>query len=50
MDNRKSMKRLALFCMLFLPLAVGAQKQYILPTASASDDEKDRMPRLPSAW
>ena len=26
------------------------EKQYILPTASASDDEKDRMPRLPSAW
>ena len=28
--------------MLFLPLTVWAQKQYFLPTASPSDDEKDR--------
>ena len=36
------MKRFTLLCMLFLPLAVWAQKQYFLPTAGASDDEKDR--------
>ena len=36
------MKRLALSCMFFLPLAAWAQKQYFLPTASPSDDEKDK--------
>ena len=36
------MKRIVLFCMLFLPLAVLAQKQYFLPTVSSSDDEKDK--------
>ena len=36
------MKKLALLCMLFLPLATWAQKQYYLPTATPSDDEKDK--------
>ena len=36
------MKRLALFCMFFLPLFVWAQKQYFLPTATPSDEEKDK--------
>ena len=36
------MKRSALFCMLFLPLAAWAQKQYNLPTATPSDEEKDK--------
>ena len=36
------MKKLVLFCMFFLPLAAWAQKQYILPTVSPSDDEKDK--------
>ena len=29
------MKRIALFCMLFLPVVAWAQKQYYLPTAGA---------------
>ena len=36
------MKRLALLCILFLPLTAWAQKQYYLPTAGASDEEKDK--------
>ena len=36
------MKRFTLFCMLFLPLAAWAQKQYYLPTATSSDEEKDK--------
>ena len=36
------MKRLALFCMFFLPLFAWAQKQYFLPTATPSDEEKDK--------
>ena len=35
-------ERLALLCILFLPLAAWAQKQYYLPTAGASDEEKDK--------
>ena len=36
------MKRLALLCILFLPLTAWAKKQYYLPTAGASDEEKDK--------
>ena len=36
------MKRFALFCIFCLPLAAWAQKQFFLPTAGASDEEKDR--------
>ena len=36
------MKRFTLFCMLFLPLAAWAQKQYYLPTATSIDEEKDK--------
>jgi hypothetical protein len=36
------MKRIALFCMLFLPVVAWAQKQYYLPTAGATDDDKDK--------
>ena len=36
------MKKLALFCMLIQPLAIWAQKQYYLPTASSSDADKDK--------
>ena len=36
------MKRFALFCLLFMPLALAAQKQYFLPTATSSDEEKDK--------
>ena len=36
------MKRLVLFCMLILPLAIWAQKQYYLPTVSSSDADKDK--------
>ena len=36
------MKRLALFCIFCLPLAAWAQKQFFLPTAGVSDEEKDR--------
>ena len=36
------MKRIAIFCLLFLPVVASAQKQYYLPTAGASDDEKDK--------
>ena len=36
------MKRVALFCLLFMPLALAAQKQYFLPTAASSDEEKDK--------
>ena len=36
------MKRIALLCMLFLPLTVWAQKQLFLPTADPSEDEKER--------
>ena len=36
------MKRLALFCLLLIPLALAAQKQYFLPTATSSDEEKDK--------
>ena len=36
------MKRIALFCMLFLPAVAWAQKQYYLPTAGATDDDKDK--------
>ena len=35
------MKRFALLCMLFLPLAALAQKQYFLPTADPSEDENE---------
>ena len=48
------MKRLALFCMLFLPLATWAQKQYFLPTTTPSAEEKDKpmievyLPQQPS--
>ena len=53
------MKRIAIFCLLFLPVVAWAQKQYYLPTAGAADDEKEkpmievwlhRMPRLPFVW
>ena len=36
------MKRIALLCMLFLPLTAWAQKQLFLPTADPSEDEKER--------
>ena len=36
------MKRLAIICMLFMPLVAWAQKQYYLPTAGTADDEKDK--------
>ena len=36
------MKRFALFCMLFVPVTMAAQKQYILPTGDSSMDQKDR--------
>ena len=36
------MRKLILFCMLFLPLAMMAQKQYFLPTAESMEDEKGR--------
>ena len=36
------MKRFALFCLLFMPLTLAAQKQYFLPTATSSDEEKDK--------
>ena len=36
------MKRIAIFCMLSLPLVAWAQKQYYLPTAGTVDDEKDK--------
>jgi hypothetical protein len=36
------MKRLALLCILFLPLATWAQRQYYLPAAGASGEEKDK--------
>ena len=36
------MKRFTLFCMLFLPLAAWAQKQYYLPTATSIDEEKNK--------
>ena len=36
------MKRLAIICLLFMPVVAWAQKQYYLPTAGASDDEKDK--------
>lgn len=36
------MKRIALLCLLAIPLAASAQKQYYLPTGDASADEKDK--------
>ena len=36
------MKRFALFCLLFVPMCLWAQKQYFLPTGDSSMDEKDR--------
>ena len=36
------MRKIALFCMLFLPLAALAQQQYYLPTAESVSDQKDR--------
>ncbi len=36
------MKRLVSFCLLFLPLAAWAQKQYFLPTATLSDEGNDK--------
>ena len=43
MDYKKIGERtMAILCMLFLPLVAWAQKQYYLPTAGTSDDEKDK--------
>ena len=36
------MKRFAIFCLLFVPMCLWAQKQYFLPTGDSSMDEKDR--------
>lgn len=36
------MKRIALLCLLAIPLAASAQKQFYLPTGDASADEKDK--------
>ena len=36
------MKHFALFCMLFVPMTMAAQKQYLLPTGGSSMDEKER--------
>jgi hypothetical protein len=35
-------KNFALFCMLFVPMKLAAQKQYFLPTGDSSMDEKER--------
>ena len=35
-------KKFALLCLLFLPLAALAQKQYFLPTAGPSENENER--------
>jgi predicted esterase len=36
------MKQFVLFCLLFLPITISAQKQYYLPTGDSSMDEKDK--------
>ena len=36
------MKHFAVFCMLFVPATLSAQKQYLLPTGDSSMDEKEK--------
>ena len=36
------MRRITIVCMLVMPMAVSAQKQYFLPTGDPSAEEKDR--------
>ena len=36
------MKQFVLFCLVFVPMTISAQKQYFLPTGNSSMDEKER--------